>query len=73
MEVTGDENPIIRLQMIPSGQILVEFPAQDHIFKVNPADPDLVTIEDSPPKRRIIICCYVRVGSFYRVQWRRKP
>jgi hypothetical protein len=50
VEVSGDENPIIRLQMIPSGQILVEFPAQDHIFKVNPADPDLVTIEDSPTK-----------------------
>ncbi|MBL8204465.1 MAG: hypothetical protein JNM09_09565 [Blastocatellia bacterium] len=50
IEVTGDENPIIRLQMIPSGQVLVEFPAQDHIFKVNPADPDLVTIEDSPTK-----------------------
>lgn len=50
IEVAGDENPIIRLQMIPSGQILVEFPAQDHIFKVNPADPDLVTIEDSPTK-----------------------
>jgi hypothetical protein len=50
VEVTGDENPIIRLQMIPSGQILVEFPAQDPIFKVNPADPDLVTIEDSPTK-----------------------
>jgi hypothetical protein len=50
IEVAGDENPIIRLQMIPSGQILVELPAQDHIFKVNPADPDLVTIEDSPTK-----------------------
>ena len=50
VEVSGDENPIIRLQMIPSGQILVELPAQDHIFKVNPADPDLVTIEDSPTK-----------------------
>lgn len=50
VEVSGDENPIIRLQMIPSGQILVEFPALDHIFKVNPADPDLVTIEDSPTK-----------------------
>ena len=50
IEVAGDENPIIRLQMIPSGQILVELPAQDRIFKVNPADPDLVTIEDSPTK-----------------------
>ena len=50
VDVAGDENPIIRLQMIPSGQILVELPAQDHIFKVNPADPDLVTIEDSPTK-----------------------
>lgn len=50
VEVSGDANPIIRLQMIPSGQILVEMPAQDHIFKVNPADPDLVTIEDSPTK-----------------------
>ncbi len=48
--VQGDENPIIRLQMVPSGQALVEFPAKDRIFKVNPADPDLVTIEDSPTK-----------------------
>jgi hypothetical protein len=48
--VRGDENPIIRLQMIPNGQSLVEFPAKDRIFKVNPADPDLVTIEDSPTK-----------------------
>ena len=50
IEVAGDENPIIRLQMIPSGQSRVELPAQDRIFKVNPADPDLVTIEDSPTK-----------------------
>jgi hypothetical protein len=48
--VQGDENPIIRLQMVPSGQALVEFPAKDRIFKVNPSDPDLVTIEDSPTK-----------------------
>jgi len=48
--VRGDENPIIRLQMVPNGQALVEFPAKDRIFKVNPADPDLVTIEDSPTK-----------------------
>lgn len=48
--VSGDENPIIRLQMVPNGQALVEFPAKDRIFKVNPADPDLVTIEDSPTK-----------------------
>ncbi|MEP7342603.1 MAG: hypothetical protein ABI977_33050 [Acidobacteriota bacterium] len=48
--VRGDENPIIRLQMMASGQALVEFPAKDRIFKVNPADPDLVTIEDSPTK-----------------------
>jgi hypothetical protein len=48
--VRGDENPIIRLQMVPNGQSLVEFPAKDRIFKVNPADPDLVTIEDSPTK-----------------------
>lgn len=48
--VRGDENPIIRLQMVASGQALVEFPAKDRIFKVNPADPDLVTIEDSPTK-----------------------
>jgi hypothetical protein len=48
--VRGDENPILRLLMIPSGQALVEFPAKDRIFKVNPADPDLVTIEDSPTK-----------------------
>lgn len=48
--VRGDENPIIRLQMVANGQALVEFPAKDRIFKVNPADPDLVTIEDSPTK-----------------------
>lgn len=48
--VRGNENPIIRLQMVASGQALVEFPAKDRIFKVNPADPDLVTIEDSPTK-----------------------
>jgi hypothetical protein len=50
VNVTGDENPIIRLQMTANGQSLVEFPAKDRIFKVNPADPDLVTIEDSPTK-----------------------
>lgn len=48
--VQGDENPIIRLQMVANGQTLIEFPAKDRIFKVNPADPDLVTIEDSPTK-----------------------
>lgn len=48
--VRGDENPIIRLNMVANGQSLVEFPAKDRIFKVNPADPDLVTIEDSPTK-----------------------
>lgn len=50
--VSGDENPIIRLQMVANGQSLIEFPAKDRIFKVNPADPDLVTIEDSPTKER---------------------
>jgi hypothetical protein len=50
VNVRGDENPIIRLQMVPGGQALVELPAKDRIFKVNPADPDLVTIEDSPTK-----------------------
>ncbi len=48
--VRGDENPIVRVQMVANGQTLVEFPAKDRIFKVNPADPDLVTIEDSPTK-----------------------
>src|SRR5262245_56741557 len=48
--VRGDENPIIRIQMVANGQSLIEFPAIDRIFKVNPADPDLVTIEDSPTK-----------------------
>lgn len=50
--VRGDENPIIRLQMVANGQALIEFPVQDRIFKVNPSDPDLVTIEDSPTKER---------------------
>lgn len=50
INVRGDENPIVRLQMVANGQTLVEFPAKDRIFKVNPADPDLVTIEDSPTK-----------------------
>ncbi len=56
VNVTGDENPIIRLQMTANGQALVEFPAKDRIFKVNPADPDLVTIEDSPTKEND---CYI--------------
>lgn len=50
VSVRGDENPIIRIQMVPGGQALVEFPARDRIFKVNPADPEMVTIEDSPTK-----------------------
>ncbi|MFN0123832.1 MAG: hypothetical protein ACKV2V_25295 [Blastocatellia bacterium] len=50
VSVRGDENPIIRLPMMAGGQTLVEFPARDRIFRVNPADPDLVTIEDSPTK-----------------------
>jgi hypothetical protein len=58
--VRGDENPIIRLQMVPNGQTLVEFPAKDRIFKVNPADPDLVTIEDSPTKETD---CYILLRS----------
>lgn len=58
--VRGDENPIIRLQMVASGQTLVEFPASDRIFRVNPADPDLVTIEDSPTKEND---CYILLRS----------
>jgi hypothetical protein len=38
--------------MVANGQTLIEFPTQDRIFKVNPSDPDLVTIEDSPTKER---------------------
>src|SRR5262249_33210450 len=56
--VRGDENPIIRLQMVPNGQALVEFPAKDRIFKVNPADPDLVTMETprtKEPARTIVL------------------
>ncbi|MEP7339253.1 MAG: hypothetical protein ABI977_16070, partial [Acidobacteriota bacterium] len=48
--VRGNENPIIRLGLAQNGVALVEFPASDHFFAINPGNPDLVTIEDSPTK-----------------------
>ena len=48
--VRGNENPIIRLGLAPNGVTLVEFPASDNFFAINPGATDLVTIEDSPTK-----------------------
>jgi hypothetical protein len=48
--VRGNENPIIRLGLAQNGVTLVEFPASDRFFAINPGNPDLVTIEDSPTK-----------------------
>jgi hypothetical protein len=48
--VRSNENPIIRLGLAQNGVSLVEFPASDRFFAINPGNPDLVTIEDSPTK-----------------------
>jgi hypothetical protein len=48
--VRGNENPIIRLGLAQNGVTLVEFPASDRFFAINPGNPDLVTVEDSPTK-----------------------
>lgn len=48
--VRGNENPIIRLGLAANGVTLVEFPASDRFFAINPGSTDLVTIEDSPTK-----------------------
>lgn len=48
--VRGNENPIIRLGLAQNGATLVEFPASDRFFAINPGNPDRVTIEDSPTK-----------------------
>ncbi|MBS1789718.1 MAG: hypothetical protein JST85_18480 [Acidobacteria bacterium] len=48
--VRGNENPIIRLGLAQNGVGLIEFPASDRFFAINPGNPDLVTIEDSPTK-----------------------
>lgn len=48
--VRSNENPIIRLGLAQNGVGLIEFPANDRFFAINPGNPDLVTIEDSPTK-----------------------
>jgi hypothetical protein len=48
--VRGNENPIIRLGLAQNGVSLIEFPASDRFFALNPGNPELVTIEDSPTK-----------------------
>jgi hypothetical protein len=48
--VRGNENPIIRLGLAQNGVALVEFPANDRFFAINPGNPELITIEDSPTK-----------------------
>lgn len=48
--VRGNENPIIRLGLAPNGVTLVEFPAADRFFAINPGNTDLITVEDSPTK-----------------------
>src|SRR5215813_3662207 len=51
--VRGNENPIIRLGLAPNGVTLVEFPALDKFFAINPGNTDMVTIEDSPTKETV--------------------
>lgn len=48
--VRANENPLIRLGLAQHGVALVEFPASDRFFAINPGNPDLVTVEDSPTK-----------------------
>jgi hypothetical protein len=48
--VRGNENPIIRLGLAPNGVTLVEFPAADRFFAINPGNTDLIAVEDSPTK-----------------------
>jgi len=48
--VRANENPLIRLGLAPNGVTLVEFPANDRFFALNPGNPELVSIEDSPTK-----------------------
>jgi hypothetical protein len=48
--VRGNENPIIGLGLAPNGVTLVEFPASDRFFAINPGNTDMVMIEDSPTK-----------------------
>lgn len=48
--VRSNENPIIRLGLAQNGVSLIEFPASDRFFAINPGNPDLVMIEDSPTK-----------------------
>jgi hypothetical protein len=50
VHVRANENPLIRLGLAPNGVTLVEFPANDRFFALNPGNPDLVSIEDSPTK-----------------------
>jgi hypothetical protein len=50
VRVQGNAGAIIRLGLAPNGVSLVEFPASDRIFAINPGNPDLVTLEDSPSK-----------------------
>src|SRR4029453_6592870 len=40
--VRGNENPIIRLGLAQNGVTLIEFPASDRFFAINPGNPDLV-------------------------------
>lgn len=48
--VRANENPLIRLGLAQNGVALIEFPANDRFFALNPGNPELVTIEDSPTK-----------------------
>jgi hypothetical protein len=49
--VRGDESPLLHLCMAPSGETVVEFPANDHYFAVHASDiGDWVRIEKSPSR-----------------------
>src|SRR6266498_2184455 len=49
--VKGNENPIIRLGLATSGVTLVEFPAADRFFAIDPGNSEMVTIDESPTKQ----------------------
>lgn len=47
----ANQNPLIRIGMAQNGVTLIEIPASDRFFTVNPGNQDLVTVEDSPTKK----------------------
>src|SRR5262249_38564652 len=49
LTVKGDQHPVIRIAMAPSGVTLIEFPATDKFFAIHPPqNGDWVEVEKSP-------------------------